>query len=87
MGRLNDWTKATYTKFNSLRKHLEAFNKNLTFDEINEVTLQKFITSLHKADLRNTTISKNMSFLRCYIGWGNKKGITQATVQEQFSRK
>lgn len=35
MGRLNDWTKATYTKFNSLRKHLEAFNKNLTFDEIN----------------------------------------------------
>ena len=87
MGRLNDWTKATYTKFNSLRKHLEAFNKNLTFEEINENTLQKFITSLHKADLRNTTISKNMSFLRWFLRWAHHKGYNPSNVHETFKPK
>jgi len=87
MGRLNDWTKATYTKFNSLRKHLEAFNKNLTFEEINENTLQKFITSLHKADLRNTTISKNMSFLRWFLRWAYHKGYNPSNVHETFKPK
>ena len=79
--------KTTYTKFNSLRKHLEAFNKNLTFDEINEVTLQKFITSLHKADLRNTTISKNMSFLRWFLRWAHHKGYNPSNVHETFKPK
>lgn len=87
MGRLNDWTQATYTKFNSLRKHLEAFNPNLSFEEINEDTLQGFITSLHKADLRNTTISKNMSFLRWFLRWAHYKGYNPSTVHETFKPK
>ncbi len=87
MGRLNDWTKATYTKFNSLRRHLEAFNPNLTFAEINEETLQEFITSLHKADLRNTTISKNMSFLRWFLRWAYHKGYNPSTIHETFKPK
>lgn len=87
MGRQNDWTKATYTKFNSLRVHLRNFDKGLTFDKINDSTLQGFIESLHKAELRNTTISKYMSFVRWFLRWAHFKGYNPTTVHETFKPK
>lgn len=87
MGRQNDWTKATYTKFNSLRVHFRNFDKGLTFDKINDNTLQGFIESLHKAELRNTTISKYMSFVRWFLRWAHFKGYNPTTVHETFKPK
>jgi integrase len=87
MGKQNDWTKATYTKFNSLREHLKTFNENLSFEILNEETLQGFIVSLHKEELRNTTISKYMSFLRWFLRWSYYKGHNPTTIHETFKPK
>ncbi|MDR1584057.1 MAG: phage integrase SAM-like domain-containing protein, partial [Prevotellaceae bacterium] len=87
MGKQNDWTKATYTKFSSLREHLKTYNENLSFERLNEGTLQGFIGSLHKEDLRNTTISKYMSFLRWFLRWAYYKGYNPTTIHETFRPK
>lgn len=87
MGRQNDWTKATYTKFNSLCVHLQNYDKNIKFEAINEETLQGFIESLHKSELRNTTISKYMSFLRWFLRWAHYKGYNPTTVHETYKPK
>jgi integrase len=87
MGKQNDWTKATYTKFNALREHLKTYNENLSFEKLNEGTLQGFIGSLHKEELRNTTISKYMSFLRWFLRWAYFKGYNPTTIHETFKPK
>jgi integrase len=87
MGKQNDWMKATYTKFNSLREHLKTFNENLSFEILNEKTLQGFIESLHKEELRNTTISKYLSFLRWFLRWAYHKGHNLTKIHETFKPK
>jgi integrase len=87
MGKQNDWMKATYTKFNSLREHLKTFNENLSFEILNEKTLQGFIESLHKEELRNTTISKYLSFLRWFLRWSHHKGHNLTKIHETFKPK
>lgn len=87
MGRQNDWTKATYTKFNSLREHLRLYNPNIAFESLDESSLQGFITSLHKEDLRNTTISKYISFFRWFLRWAYYKGYNHSTIHETFKPK
>jgi integrase len=86
-GKQNDWTKATSTKFNTLREHLKNYNENLSFEQLNEETLQGFIGSLHKKELRNTTISKYMSFFRWFLRWAYYKGYNPATIHETFRPK
>lgn len=87
MGRRNDWTPATYTKFNSLLEHIKFFKKRLTFEELNEITLQNFMLSLRKEGLRNTTISKYLSFFRWFLRWAYYKGYNPTTVHETFKPK
>lgn len=87
MGRRNDWTPATYTKFNSLLEHIKFFKKRLTFEELNEITLQNFMFSLRKEGLRNTTISKYLSFFRWFLRWAYYKGYNLTTVHETFKPK
>jgi len=86
-GAQNNWTKATYTKFNSLQEHLKNFNKNLKFEGITEDALQEFIISLQAANLRNTTISKYMSFLRWFLRWAHGKGYYSGMLHETFKPK
>jgi hypothetical protein len=73
MGRQNNWTKATYTKFNSLLEHLRNHNENLLFEELTESELREFVTSLQNAGLRNSTISNYLSFLRWFLRWSFNK--------------
>ncbi len=35
-GRQNDWTDATYEKFNAMENHLKKFKDDLTFDYFDE---------------------------------------------------
>ncbi|MDR1023382.1 MAG: site-specific integrase [Prevotellaceae bacterium] len=86
-GKKNCWTKATYTKFSSLREHLQNFNPKLSFETLSDETLQGFVTSLHKSDLRNTTISKYVSFLRWFLRWAWSKGYHATTLHETFRPK
>ena len=84
VGRQNSWSDATYTKFNTLREHFQNFDKNLSFETLTEEILQGFIASLHTADLRNTTISKYMDFVRWFLRWSHNKGHYNGVLYETF---
>lgn len=87
MGRQNDWTPATHTKFSTIKSYFMKYAPEVTFSDINEEWLQGFVASLHKADLRNTTISKYMSFVRWFLRWAYNKGYNPTRVHETFKPK
>ena len=64
-GRQNDWTDATYEKFHAMENHLKEFNKHLSFDYFDENGLLAFVEHLRlKRNMKNSTIGKQMSFLK-----------------------
>jgi len=87
VGKKNNWTKATYKKFTSLLNHLNEFNNNLSFDNINETTLQNLVTHFLDKDMRNTTISKYIRFLRWFLRWAYNKGYFKKNLHETFRPK
>lgn len=74
MGLQNEWTPATYTKFKAIRKHLFKFNPKLDLKSLSEKDMQLFIIYMQKAGLRNTTISKNVAFVKWFLRWAFGKG-------------
>ncbi|MDD4993326.1 MAG: site-specific integrase [Paludibacter sp.] len=87
MGSQNGWTPATFTKFAAIRKHLFSFNPNLNLKNISEKEMQLFVQYLQKADLRNTTIAKNISFVRWFLRWANGKGYYLGTLHQTWKPK
>lgn len=87
MGKQNEWTPATYTKFGTIKSYFIKYDPNVKFSDIGEEWLQGFVTSLHIADLRNTTISKYMSFVRWFLRWAFYKGYNPSMVHETFKPK
>ncbi|MCL1665439.1 site-specific integrase [Elizabethkingia ursingii] len=87
-GMQNNWTDATYEKFATTKKHLETFDPDLTFDVLNENKLTEYVIYLRdKKDLRNSTIGKQMGFLKWFLRWGKKKGYNKNLAFETFSPK
>lgn len=74
MGRQNNWTPATFTKFATIRKHFHSFNPKLDLKTISEDDMQLFVEYLQTAELRNTTIAKNISFAKWFLRWAFSKG-------------
>lgn len=87
-GIQNNWTDATYEKFAATRKHLEEFDSELTFDSLNENKLTEYINYLRdKKNLRNSTIGKQMGFLKWFLRWGKKKSYNKNLTFETFKPK
>lgn len=89
MGLQNEWTKATYTRFAAIRLHLYSYNPNLDLETLSEADMQGFLSYMHtiqisnndtrkdkecEIGLRNTTIAKNISFVRWFLRWAFSKG-------------
>ena len=91
-GKLNDWTSATYEKFAALRNHLFTFDKKLTFDKFDEDGIANFIDYLGKKGMKNSTINKQLGFLRWFLRWCYEKGyhtnhtFDNAVQQQQYLR-
>lgn len=87
-GKLNDWTKATFEKFSALRNHLYAFKKKLSFDDFDENGIADFVDFLgKKRNLKNSTISKQLGFLRWFIRWAYEKGYHKNNTYEYYKPK
>ena len=72
-GQENDWQEDTYEKFSVTRRHLENFDKNLSFESLNADRMIDYLNYLRvKRDLRNTTIVKNFSFVKWFLRWASK---------------
>ena len=74
-GQANDWTKATFTKFGAVRNHIIGFTPTLTFNSFNEEGLIKYVTYLRETkNMRNSTIGKQLGFLKWFLKWTTSKG-------------
>lgn len=102
MGKKNNWTKAVYEKFNALKNHLTAFNPNMKFSDLNEKGLNNFVDYLQTVvvagkktkerdtrvfGMKNTTIKKQLGFLKWFLRWATAKGYNKETSYQTFKPK
>ena len=87
MGKRNQWTDSTREKFAALRRHLHEYDPDISFPALTERKLQGYVDSLLRKDLRNTTISKNLAFLRWFLRWAAKKGYYPGNLHDTFKPK
>lgn len=86
-GRNNEWTEATFTKFHAIKKHLSDYNSKLSLDNLSEKDLQGYIQYLHGLNLRNSTIKKNLSFVRWFLRWAAGKQYYLGNLHMSFRPK
>lgn len=88
MGNAHQWTKATYQKFAALKNHLITFAPDLSFDDLDEKGLTDFVNHLRDAlDMRNSTIGKQLGFLKWFLRWASNKGYNSVRAYESFAPK
>ena len=102
MGKKNNWTKAVYEKFNALKNHLIAFKSNIKFSDLNEGGLNNFVDYLQTVvvagkktkerdtrvfGMKNTTIKKQLGFLKWFLRWATAKGYNKETSYQTFKPK
>ena len=88
------WTDATIEKFNALKEHIKKYKENPTFDDFNDSGLTAFVISLRseKKKLKNgeewsmkdSTVHKQLGYLKWFLKWANKKGYTTQNDYETF---
>ena len=87
-GRQNDWTDSTYEKFAAVKNHLMNFRDGLTFDFFDEKGLNDYVTYLRDVkEMRNSTIGKQLSFLKWFLRWAFKKGVHQNNAYDSYKPK
>ena len=87
-GRKNDWTDSTYEKFAAVKNHLMNFRDGLTFDFFDEKGLNDYVTYLRDVkEMRNSTIGKQLSFLKWFLRWAFKKGLHQNNAYDSYKPK
>lgn len=87
-GRQNDWTEATYEKFHAMENHLKEFRKVLTFDFFDDDGLLAYVEYLRlKKNMKNSTIGKQMSFLKWFLRWSYQRGYHDNRDFETFKPK
>ena len=88
MGKQNNWSDATFEKFKAVKNHLIGFDENLTFDKLTEQGLNDYVIYLRdEKELRNSTIGKQLSFLKWFLRWAYKKGYNNNLVYDTFKPK
>lgn len=80
-GRLKSWTKASYQKFEAMRKHLldfgsdKKFKRVIDFETFDEKGLNDYMTFLlTKLKMLNSTVDNQVSFLKWFLRWSHEKG-------------
>lgn len=87
-GRIKNWTIRTYEKFSSVRKHLFEFKSKLSFAFLDEKGLTLYVEFLRdKVEMRNSTIEKQVSFLKWFLKWAKAKGYNENLSYEAFYPK
>ncbi|WP_101572422.1 site-specific integrase [Alistipes sp. cv1] len=87
-GNQNDWTKSTYEKFAAVKAHIKEFKEDVAFEYFDEFGLNEYVNFLRdEKDMRNSTIGKQIGFLKWFLRWSFKKGYHQHTAYDTFKPK
>lgn len=88
MGKQNDWTPSTHEKFHALRNHIQDFSEEVSFESFDEKGLTNFVEFMrNQLDMKNSTIGKQLGFLKWFLKWANAKGYNKETAYRSFSPK
>lgn len=93
-GIRNSWTKTTLKAITNMQNHLQEFNPKLEVNDFNEACLNRYVEFLRtdkvnkdgevlKPGLSNTTLTKQLGYLRWFLNWADTKGYL--TVQDYKS--
>ena len=87
-GRQNDWTHSTFEKFAAVKNHLKNFRSELSFEFFNEEGLTEYVQYLREVrEMRNSTIGKQLSFLKWFLRWSFKQGMHSNNAYNTFKPK
>ena len=87
-GCQNNWTDSTFEKFAAVKNHLTNFREGLTFEFFDERGLNDYVGYLRDVkEMRNTTIGKQLSFLKWFLRWAFKKGVHQNNAYDSYKPK
>ncbi len=87
VGKANQWTDSTYKKFRTIKRTLRDYDKRLSFDSLTTDKMQGYIDSLLRAGKRNTTIAKDVSFVRWFLRWSFFAGYYHGNLHDSFKPK
>ena len=90
-GRLKSWTKASYQKFNAMKKHLRDFGSDsqyrcpIEFSTFTEHGLNRYLLFLSsKLRMLNSTVDNQISFLKWFLRWSYEKNYHQNNAYQSF---
>ena len=87
-GRQNDWTHSTFEKFAAVKNHLKNFRSELGFEFFDEEGLTEYVQYLREVrEMRNSTIGKQLSFLKWFLRWSFKQGMHSNNAYDTFKPK
>lgn len=87
-GMQNGWSAATYEKFAAVKSHLTKFDPELSFESLDESRLTQYVQFLEgREGLRNTSILKQIAYLKWFLRWCSKKGYCMDNAYEDFNPK
>ena len=87
-GSLNNWTDSTYKKFSTVKNHIREFKENVNFEYFDENGLNEYVNFLReKKDMRNSSVGKQIGFLKWFLRWSFKKGYNHNIAFETFKPK
>ena len=87
-GRQSNWMDSTFEKFAAVKNHLTNFREGLTFEFFDERGLNDYVGYLRDVkEMRNTTIGKQLSFLKWFLRWAFKKGVHQNNAYDSYKSK
>ncbi len=85
---INQWTWGTIEKFNAIENHFKDFNARLSLDEYDKAHLAKFVQFLiDKKDMRNSTVKKQLGYLKWFFRWCQEKGYCNCGDYQSFDPK
>ena len=87
-GKQNNWTHATHEKFATVKKYLVKFNPEISFTCFEAAGLNEYVCFLQEVKkLRNSTVSRQIGFLKWFLRWSLKKGYNHNDAFESFRPK
>lgn len=87
-GRQNDWTHSTFEKFAAVKNNLKNFRSELNFNFFDEEGLTEYVQYLREVrEMRNSTIGKQLSFLKWFLRWSFKQGMHSNNAYDTFKPK
>lgn len=86
--QVNSWKYATLQKFSTVKSHLHEYDSKLTFDKLTKDGLNNYIIFLRdKKNLRNSSILKQIGFLKWFLKWSTGEGYNSNLAFTNFFPK